>query len=84
MRIAITSAPNFVPKFGRRWLHTRRVALLLAMTVLNLCHSEEARRADVGIRFPRGGRRVWADIPDVEDVSDRREAFSGAMAPFPD
>ena len=27
------------------------------MTVLNLCHSEEARRADVGIRFlPRGGR----------------------------
>ena len=27
------------------------------MTVLNLCHSEEARRADVGIRFlPCGGR----------------------------
>ena len=27
-----------------------RVASLLAMTVLNLCHSEEAQRADVGIR----------------------------------
>ena len=27
-----------------------RVALLLAMTVLILCHSEEAQRADVGIR----------------------------------
>ena len=32
------------------------VALLLAMTVLKLCHSEEARRADVGIRFLRGTR----------------------------
>ena len=28
----------------------RRVASLLAMTVLILCHSEEAQRADVGIR----------------------------------
>ena len=28
-----------------------RVASLLAMTVLNLCHSEEAQRADVGIRL---------------------------------
>ena len=43
-----------------------RVASLLAMTVLNLCHSEEAQRADVGIRlFLRwtGGRaavpRAW-------------------------
>ena len=27
-----------------------RVASLLAMTVLILCHSEEAQRADVGIR----------------------------------
>ena len=43
-----------------------RVALLLAMTVLILCHSEEAQRADVGIRpFLRwtGGRtavpRAW-------------------------
>ena len=27
-----------------------RVASLLAMTVLNLCHSKEAQRADVGIR----------------------------------
>ena len=43
-----------------------RVASLLAMTVLNLCHFEEAQRADVGIRpFLRwtGGRaavpRAW-------------------------
>ena len=33
-----------------------RVALLLAMTVLNLCHSEEAQRADVGIRLFYDGR----------------------------
>ena len=33
------------------------VASLLAMTVRNLCHSEEACRADVGIRsLPCGGR----------------------------
>ena len=34
----------------------RRVASLLAMTVLNLCHSEEAQRADVGIRPFYDGR----------------------------
>ena len=34
-----------------------RVASLLAMTVLILCHSEEAQRADVGIRFPLVGSR---------------------------
>ena len=33
-----------------------RVASLLAMTVLNLCHSEEAQRADVGIRPFYDGR----------------------------
>ena len=33
-----------------------RVASLLAMTVLNLCHSEEAQRADVGIRLFYDGR----------------------------
>ena len=33
-----------------------RVALLLAMTVLILCHSEEAQRADVGIRPFYDGR----------------------------
>ena len=33
-----------------------RVASLLAMTVLNLCHSEEAQRADVGIRPFSDGR----------------------------
>ena len=33
-----------------------RVALLLAMTVLILCHSEEAQRADVGIRPFSDGR----------------------------
>ena len=34
----------------------RRVASLLAMTVLILCHSEEAQRADVGIRPFYDGR----------------------------
>ena len=34
----------------------RRVASLLAMTVLILCHSEEAQRADVGIRPFSDGR----------------------------
>ena len=34
----------------------RRVASLLAMTVLILCHSEEAQRADVGIRLFYDGR----------------------------
>ena len=38
------------------WGADRRVALLLAMTVLNLCHSEEAQRADVGIRPFYDGR----------------------------
>ena len=33
-----------------------RVASLLAMTVLNLCHSEKAQRADVGIRLFYDGR----------------------------
>ena len=33
-----------------------RVASLLAMTVLILCHSEEAQRADVGIRLFYDGR----------------------------
>ena len=33
-----------------------RVASLLAMTVLILCHSEEAQRADVGIRPFSDGR----------------------------
>ena len=33
-----------------------RVASLLAMTVLILCHSEEAKRADVGIRLFYDGR----------------------------
>ena len=33
-----------------------RVASLLAMTVLSLCHSEEAQRADVGIRPFYDGR----------------------------
>ena len=34
----------------------RRVASLFAMTVLILCHSEEAQRADVGIRPFYDGR----------------------------
>ena len=38
-----------------------RVASLLAMTVLNLCHSEEAQRADVGIRPFYDGR--WFGPP---------------------
>ena len=38
-----------------------RVASLLAMTVLNLCHSEEAQRADVGIRPFSDGR--WFGPP---------------------
>ena len=38
-----------------------RVASLLAMTVLNLCHSEEAQRADVGIRPFCDGR--WSRPP---------------------
>ena len=50
-RIAITSAPNFVPKFGWRWLRLRCVALLLGMTKNN-CHCEEAQRADAAIRTP--------------------------------
>ena len=37
-----------------------RVALLLAMTVLILCHSEEAQRADVGIRPFYDGR--WTGV----------------------
>ena len=37
-----------------------RVASLLAMTVLNLCHSEEAQRADVGIRPFYDGR--WTGV----------------------
>ena len=56
-----TSDNPSVTAFGRASsLYTReplrtgdadcRVASLLAMTVLNLCHSEEAQRADVGIR----------------------------------
>ena len=38
----------------------RRVASLLAMTVLILCHSEEAHRADVGIRPFLRWTGVWA------------------------
>ena len=38
----------------------RRVASLLAMTVLILCHSEEAQRADVGIRPFLRWTGVWA------------------------
>ena len=37
-----------------------RVASLLAMTVLILCHSEEAQRADVGIRPFLRWTGVWA------------------------
>ena len=38
----------------------RRVASLLAMTVLILCHSEEAQRADVGLRPFLRWTGVWA------------------------
>ena len=38
-----------------------RVALLLAMTARNSCHSEEAQRADVGIRFLTCGERGTGD-----------------------
>ena len=41
-----------------------RVASLLAMTVLNLCHSEEAQRADVGIRLFYDGR--WTGVRAAE------------------
>ena len=41
-----------------------RVASLLAMTVLILCHSEEAQRADVGIRLFYDGR--WTGVRAAE------------------
>ena len=40
-----------------------RVASLLAMTVLILCHSEEAQRADVGIRSFLRWTGVRAAVP---------------------
>ena len=56
---SVTAAPCQLP-LHKGALGTRdadcRVASLLAMTVLNLCHSEEAQRADVGIRPFSDGR----------------------------
>ena len=72
-----------------------RVASLLAMTVLNLCHSEEAQRADVGIRPFYDGRgfgppsrrplRVVAESRRNQPgsaLSAEREA--GQIRPLPD
>ena len=62
-----------------------RVASLLAMTVLILCHSEEAQRADVGIRPFSDGR--WFGPPrssaPAESPIDHpsQPARSGASAP---
>ena len=84
-------------KVGWRWLHPRCVASLLAMTVLILCHSEEACRADVGIRpFLRGtkdkGRHAGVVVPyggrRTKDGVRRRSRFAarriaGAFVPRP-
>ena len=72
-----------------------RVASLLAMTVLILCHSEEAQRADVGIRPFYDGRgfgppsrrplRVVAESrrnPPGSALSAEREA--GEIRSLPD
>ena len=61
---SVTAAPCQLPLHkGALWTENAdcRVASLLAMTVLNLCHSEEAQRADVGIRPFYDGR--WFGPP---------------------
>ena len=58
----------------------RRVASLLAMTVRILCHSEEAQRADVGIRpFYDGQGAVGsrASVAEVEEESSQEQEGQG-------
>ena len=71
-----------------------RVALLLAMTVLILCHSEEVQRADVGIRpfydgrgfgpphERRGERHAESSCPTESPINHPSQpAHSEASAP---
>ena len=55
-----------------------RVASLLAMTFLKLCHSEEAQRADVGIRVPLVGSR------DCQGSALSAERAAGQIRSLPD
>ena len=81
MRIAVTSTPNFGTKFGWRWLRPRRVGPLglLAMTVLNLCHSEAS--AHTGRGNPSFLR--WTGVRAAEVVGPYGEKGKFQQPPGP-
>ena len=61
-----------------------RVASLLAMTVLNLCHSEEAQRADVEIRPFYDGRGFGPprSSTPTEDLPKSQQRADVVIGPY--